>query len=261
MNAAGVTVAIASGRPSNSIASFISQLSLSQPVVPAIVYNGSVGVLYRSDGTVLQEIFSTSISPRAAAKILDLVQKRGEVAQYYNKDSGEIFAAPTTPEHRELCQRIGHPQRFCVDYSEAVQLSPAAKILALTRDTDSLAQDVADLRLADQCHIIRGVQPFFVEFLPGGSCKGTGLLRLAQYLSVDLGRVVAFGNGDNDIDMLKAAGRGCAVANASPACKAAADVVLPLTNAQDGVAEYLEQLLQSGHFASALRQEKLVGEE
>ena len=51
--------------------------------------------------------------------------------------------------------------------------------------------------------------------------------------------VLAFGDDDNDRDMLTHAGWGVAMKIARPAIKALANDVTPLSNADDGVADYL----------------------
>ena len=53
---------------------------------------------------------------------------------------------------------------------------------------------------------------------------------------------MAFGDAENDIPMLRAAGVGVAMGNADPAVKAAADMVT-LSNNEDGIAAALEKLL------------------
>ena len=63
-------------------------------------------------------------------------------------------------------------------------------------------------------------------------------------LSVAPEHIAAFGNGDNDADMLSFAGLGIAVANASEKCLAAADYICP-KNDEHGVAQTIEKLLTS----------------
>ena len=81
-----------------------------------------------------------------------------------------------------------------------------------------------------------------LEFSMPGCSKGTALQWLCQHLGVDPSQVVAFGDGENDKEMLEFAGLGLAVANAGEVCQAAADGVIGACE-EDGVAIYLETLL------------------
>ena len=60
-----------------------------------------------------------------------------------------------------------------------------------------------------------------------GTDKGTGVLHLAEYWRIPREAILAVGNDENDVPMLKAAGVGVAVANACPETLAAADWVAP----------------------------------
>ena len=59
---------------------------------------------------------------------------------------------------------------------------------------------------------------------------------------IDPAELIAFGDGQNDIPMLKLAGTGIAMANATDEVKRAADMVT-CSNNEDGIAEALEELL------------------
>jgi Cof subfamily protein (haloacid dehalogenase superfamily) len=83
----------------------------------------------------------------------------------------------------------------------------------------------------------------FLEILPPGVDKATGLAVIATALGVDPAEVLVFGDMPNDIPMFEWAGWGrVAVANAHPAVLARADDVT-LSNDEDGVAHYLDRLL------------------
>ena len=86
--------------------------------------------------------------------------------------------------------------------------------------------------------------PRLIEISDSRAGKGAALKRLAQMLSVAPEHIAAFGNGDNDADMLSFAGLGIAVANASEKCLAAADCICPENDA-NGVAQTIEKLLTS----------------
>ena len=81
-----------------------------------------------------------------------------------------------------------------------------------------------------------------LEFSMPGCTKGKALQWLCEYLRIEPAQVIAFGDGENDKEMLAFAGLGLAVADAGEACRAAADGVIGACE-EDGVAEYLERLL------------------
>jgi hydroxymethylpyrimidine pyrophosphatase-like HAD family hydrolase len=63
-----------------------------------------------------------------------------------------------------------------------------------------------------------------------------------EYLERDIKDVTVFGDSVNDIGMFKLAGTAVAVSNALDEVKAVADVVLPHSNDEDGVARYLDKV-------------------
>lgn len=82
-----------------------------------------------------------------------------------------------------------------------------------------------------------------VEVNAAGASKAGALEMLAGRLGFGMGQVCAIGDSGNDADMLRAAGLGVAMGNALPEARAAADEVLELTNAQDGLADFVERRL------------------
>ena len=84
--------------------------------------------------------------------------------------------------------------------------------------------------------------PHLIEISNEACGKHRGLAFLAAHLGIPREAVCAFGNADNDADMLEWAGMGIAVANGSPACLAAADAVTG-HYLEDGVAQAFDGLL------------------
>ena len=74
-----------------------------------------------------------------------------------------------------------------------------------------------------------------VEINQAHANKGEALYALADHLGVEHQATLAFGDGLNDLSMLKAAGIGVAMANAEPEAKEAADWIT-LSCDEDGVA-------------------------
>ncbi len=89
---------------------------------------------------------------------------------------------------------------------------------------------------------ITSSSPRLVEICGAEAGKGASLRRLCGILDIPASAVAAFGNGDNDADMLAFAGLGAAVKNASAACIAAADLVCA-ANDEHGVAQILYKII------------------
>lgn len=103
-----------------------------------------------------------------------------------------------------------------------------------------LRADLADL-LGERATLVQAVANS-LEILPPNASKGNGLRWLLDRLGVDPARVLAVGDGENDAEMLAMAGIGVAVANAMPAARAAADVVVA-SNDDGGVAEAIQRFV------------------
>jgi len=130
------------------------------------------------------------------------------------------------------------------------QVLPQGAVLKVFLRSPSVGQDellararrVVDPVEAEVTHAGLG----FIEVLPPGVTKATGLAVALERYGVGFGDVLVFGDMPNDLPMMTAAteagGRAVAVANAHPAVRAAADGWTGGHDA-DGVARYLEAVL------------------
>jgi Cof subfamily protein (haloacid dehalogenase superfamily) len=130
------------------------------------------------------------------------------------------------------------------------QVLPPGPVLKVFLRSASLGQDellaraqrVVDPAEAEITHAGLG----FIEVLPPGITKATGLALALDRYGVGFGDVLAFGDMPNDLPMLgavrEAGGHAVAVANAHPAVRAAT-AELTSGNDADGVARYLEAVL------------------
>ncbi len=87
--------------------------------------------------------------------------------------------------------------------------------------------------------------PNNIEINSRGADKGKGLEALCRALGLPLSQSIAFGDGSNDIQMLRAAGLGVAMENGEAAVKAAADAIAP-SNDRAGLGIFLEKLIAEG---------------
>lgn len=91
---------------------------------------------------------------------------------------------------------------------------------------------------------------YMLEVMPKGTNKAAGLTKIGQLHGMALSEMVAIGDAENDIEMLRHAGLGVAMGHAPDTVKAAADGIT-LTNSEDGVAFALEQDWLRQRFFSA----------
>jgi hydroxymethylpyrimidine pyrophosphatase-like HAD family hydrolase len=109
-----------------------------------------------------------------------------------------------------------------------------------TPETDKLIMDVVRAHPSPNWSAVRTF-PGTVEFMTPGLDKGVALRRYAKRNNIPVGEIMAFGDMDNDIPMLEAAGWGVCMANGCDECKAVADAVTEHGVLEDGMGRYLER--------------------
>lgn len=84
--------------------------------------------------------------------------------------------------------------------------------------------------------------PQLIEISYKDAGKGSGLRSVCKILDLDLSEVAAFGNADNDADMIRLAGIGYAVSNSSQVALDAADIVIG-PNWDNSVADEIKRII------------------
>ena len=79
-----------------------------------------------------------------------------------------------------------------------------------------------------------------VDIIPANGGKGMGIESMLNYYGFDKSEALAFGDGNNDIEMLQTVGTGIAMGNASQDLKAVADGICGDV-AEDGIYYYCSQ--------------------
>lgn len=82
--------------------------------------------------------------------------------------------------------------------------------------------------------------PFFVDVMKKGTNKATGLEAALKKLDIPREKVVAFGDGENDLKLIQYAGVGVAMANGTKNVRKHADYITD-TNDEHGIATFLEK--------------------
>ena len=86
------------------------------------------------------------------------------------------------------------------------------------------------------------VECYFLTILHRDADKSHGIQSISEYIGFDMSNLTVFGDNLNDLGMFKLAGTSVAVANAHEELKSHADIILPHTNDEDGVAKFLQGL-------------------
>jgi len=232
--AAGAHVILVTGRMFRAVRPYALEAGLDDPLV---CYQGAVVAEPRS-GKWLRHI---PIPLELARETIRVLNDDGFGLNCYVDD--ELYVAEVTPA-----------ARLYADFQN-LQLHPVGDLLAwldrpptkLVVIDDPEVLDGLEARVRPQferrLHISKSL-PFFLEFASADVTKGSGLAFLTERLGFSSAETVAFGDGENDVELLEWAAYGVAVDNAHERVKAVADFVCPSVE-EEGVAQVLEAYLDS----------------
>lgn len=235
--AQGVQVIFATGKTMHSRRALVKQLDLNTPGV----YSQGL-VLLNADGSVR---YRRDLDRETARPVITFVEERG-----YN-----LVAVAEGGTHI-LTERLSSLTDFMIAHHEPYPelvgpLSAVIDRVALTKllieippaELPGVRDELARLT-GGKVELVRSM-PQLLEVLPPGASKGDGLRRLLDDLAIDPQHVIAFGDAENDLEMLQMVGLGVAMGNATDSVKAVADYVTA-SNDEDGVGRAVERFVLNG---------------
>jgi Cof subfamily protein (haloacid dehalogenase superfamily) len=204
---------------------------------PVICYQGAVVADPRTGEFLRHEPIPLELARTAIGAI---VEEGFHVNCYVND---ELYVAEVTPEAERYAGFQSIPLHAVGDLA-AWLTEPPTKLVAIDEPEilDGLEARLKQ-RFAGRLYISKSL-PYFLELASPEVTKGSGLAFLAEHLGFARERTVAFGDGENDVELLEWAGFGIAVANAHPRVLAVADWVCPSAG-EEGVAQVIEAVLDS----------------
>ncbi|MEO8289515.1 MAG: HAD family hydrolase [Gaiellaceae bacterium] len=232
--AGGTRVIIVTGRMFVSVRPYVCQAGIDDPVV---CYQGAV-VAEPDTGRWLRH---EPIPVKLAEEAIEAIVAEGFHVNVYVDD--ELFVARITSEARAYADFQDLVIHEVGDLAAWLE-KPPTKVVAVGEPS---LLDTLEERLKRQFErrlYISKSLPFFLEIASPQVTKGSGLQFLAEHLGFTAEHTVAFGDGENDIELLEWAGYGVAVANAHERVLAIADFVCPPV-AEEGVAQVIESVLES----------------
>lgn len=228
----GAIIILASGRPTYGIVPVAECLELNKRGGYILSYNGG-NIVNAKTG---EKLFS-QILPNAVLPILYRYAREHNHALLGYAGNEIITEMPNDEYVREESRINKMNIRQVENLLDALEPHPTK--LLMTGDPKDMLQAEDDLVeiLGEKMDIFRSA-PFFLELVPKGIDKAQSLVRLLGKINLTPADMIAFGDGYNDLSMLKLAGVGVAMANAAPEVRAEADYVT-LSNEEDGVASAL----------------------
>lgn len=204
--------------------------------------NGAV-VKHLKTGEVIQAI---ELAPELAKQVVDVCEQYG--AYYHLYDIEAIYAsryANLAQKYAEGMPALPEGYHFTVAFPEdlpaMVGQVPIYKIGLYHEDPETFSAVMKTLQKIEGLETCKSLDTSF-DVMAKGVTKATGIEAIRAYYDIPLEHVIAFGDNENDMDMISYAGIGVAMGNAMEELKAAADFVT-VTNDEDGLVYALDRLL------------------
>lgn len=255
----GVTVTLATGRMFGATLPYAQRLNAHGPL---ICYQGGL-IRHSQTGEVYHH---TAVPGALAAEAIELLlaadlfviayiderlwvaRQRPELDMYldWHPEHPEVVIDPNmagTIANASIARLLTQAASgLDPDLSTTVVANPPTKLLFVA-EPDVVGRELMRLtaHFAGRLSVFRS-HALFGELTPLGVNKGAALAQLAAQLGIAREQVIAIGDHENDLDMLRWAGLGLAMGNAIPEVKAIADAVIPSVD-EAGVAWAIERYI------------------
>jgi Cof subfamily protein (haloacid dehalogenase superfamily) len=226
--AKGHHVVLASSRPPRSVRNIAESLELPSSVMI------SCGGAYVLVGN--QILFEQTLSPELATAIIGRVRNKGLHTSLYSAENwfveqDDYWAAQEAKIVNFTPTLVGDLLTHTDKVHKFLVMGKAEEIATFQEELRSSNLKV-DAVLS---------KPIYCEVNPHNVHKASAVERVARHFALTLSDVIAFGDGENDLTMIREVGIGVAMGNAVPSVKAVAKLVTA-SNDEDGIAHGLQHL-------------------
>jgi Cof subfamily protein (haloacid dehalogenase superfamily) len=238
LRAAGVTVVLASGRRRENMRRYHLDLGLPET---GLILSSQGAVVGPADGSG-PDLHHHGVPADLASEVVRAGAAAGLNVIYYH-DSGTY--TQTRDSYTELYERrsftvletVEDLRQFDgVEPQKLLWVGPPARLIPLQRENERRWQGLLEVMITD---------PEYLEFMAHGANKAEGLAVAAGYYNVPQSETLAFGDGTNDVAMLRWAGCGVAMDGGRPDAIAVADRVSPAGSAETSLARGINALFDS----------------
>ena len=178
------------------------------------------------------------LEPDTMREILRLMSPLNINSMIYEEDHmvtlyfDDMISASMKRNNMEVIVSGGDPERLCVrpNYNVLFRFPEerTAEVEAFAKKLD-----------CEKYHAVR-TSDGIIEFMHPAVNKGLALHKYSERNNIPLSEIMAFGDMDNDKEMLKEAGWGVCLLNGSDITKSMADVITEYSCTEDGMGRYLE---------------------
>ncbi len=210
----GIYVAIATGRTYGSAKSVADKIGIKCPL---ICYQG--GLVNSYEGEILDVKY---LNPDIAREIIADCRKRNIHLNVYVEDTLYV-----EDDDQYIKDYIGDKgiDYFKVNSFDELDFSKLNKLLAIKYDVNFINSFIEELKEKyPQIYVVKSFD-YFCEIANKDATKGNAIKFLANRLGFSEKEVMAIGDQNNDIEMVKTAGIGVAMANGTDEIKAEADYI------------------------------------
>ena len=240
--ASGMIVIPATGRPFAGVPKEIMEV---RGIRYALTSNGARII----DAQEEKVLYEQPVPKEIAEKILDIYDKYDTLQEIYFQGVGYISESDLRRvdqmmESPAMAEYVRSTRKVVKSIRETMQELPGGvdKVHAIFANQTEKMQALRELEQMEDVTVTRALSNN-IEVNAEGVDKGKGMLKLAELFGISREEIIVFGDGWNDISMIREAGCGVAMGNAQEAVKAAADIVTD-SNEEDGVAKVIEKILQ-----------------
>jgi Cof subfamily protein (haloacid dehalogenase superfamily) len=205
---------------------------------PVICYGGSM--VRRMNGETL---LHHNVPKDLSIEVIEWAAQKGLHARVFT--DGKIIVSPETPAAlKHLADREPDVEvvESPADWLRHGGEEPTKLVIVDHPDEIPTWLDEAQRVFSGRLHVTRSL-PHYVEVGGLEGTKSSALKFLCGRWGIDPARTLAFGDADNDIDMLSFAGLGVVVGGMTEEVRAAADAVAPPVS-EDGVASFVRRLVE-----------------
>lgn len=235
---AGHQVVLTTGRPLAATLPLAEELGLLRPDCFVISFNGALIYDCGAGKPLVMETLPLALT----RELWNLAKARGIHCQGYSRSDTLVCA--DDEEVRFYAGRIHVTYRVDASLPDSLREETVKLLFIDLKDHAKLEafRDEAAARCGGALSLFFSNR-WFLECVRAGVSKGDAVRRLAALLGVPIERTIAVGDQENDLPMIRAAGIGCAMANATDALKAEADYVTERDADHSGVAEIIKKFL------------------